>query len=44
MEAPAVPSDTTIVMKKTKPVRKARKDKIVPVFKIVHQPVLLVFK
>lgn len=44
MEAPAIPSDTTVVMKKIKPARKPKKDKVVPVFKIVHQPVLLVFK
>jgi len=44
MEAPGAPSDSTVVMKKTKTARKPKKEKIVPVFKIVHQPTIVVFK
>lgn len=39
-----MPSQTIVVMKKTKTVRKSKKEKIVPIFKIVHEPTLVVFK
>lgn len=44
METPKAPVETIVSMKKTKTPRKPRKDKIVPVFKIIQGPTFVSFK
>jgi len=44
METPKAPIETSASMKKTKIPRKSKKDKVVPIFKIIQGPTFVSFK
>ena len=37
-------TEITVTLKKIKPIRKPKKEKIIPIFKIVHEPTVVVFR